>query len=64
VLKPIATAAMERQPDWMARLGGENLTKSMTQAIQHAETSHLDSHHPLPALAHGQAYAIHAGRRP
>jgi DNA-directed RNA polymerase subunit beta' len=56
VLRPLASVAMERQPDWMARLGGENLSRSMLQAAQHGETSHFDGLHPLPSLAHGASY--------
>lgn len=62
ILSPIRTSAFERQSDWMARLGGENLSKSMIQAVQHGETSHFDSLHPLPALAEGRNYNTHPKR--
>ncbi|MET0350074.1 MAG: hypothetical protein ABW067_09835, partial [Rhizobacter sp.] len=59
VLKPVESIPMKRNPDWMARLGSENLAKSMLQAAQHGETSRFDSHHPLPALAQGASYNLH-----
>jgi DNA-directed RNA polymerase subunit beta' len=59
VLKPIESIPLKRQSDWMARLGAENLAKTMLQAAQHGETSHFDSLHPLPALAQGENYGLH-----
>jgi hypothetical protein len=56
VFKPIESVPLKRQGDWMARLGAENLSRTMLQAAQHGETSHFDSLHPLPALAHGALY--------
>jgi DNA-directed RNA polymerase subunit beta' len=59
VLVPLKSNALARQPDWMARLGSENLAKSMLQAAQHGETSHMDGLHPLPGLAQGAHYNLH-----
>ena len=58
VIKPIESVPLKRQTDFMARLGAENLAKTMLQAAQHGETAHFDSLHPLPALAHGATYNL------
>lgn len=58
VLSPLGSLPMKTQRDWMARLGAEDLAKSVLQAAQHGETSHFDSYHPLPALAEGARYNL------
>jgi DNA-directed RNA polymerase subunit beta' len=56
VLMPVRSVAIRNQPDYMARLGTENLSQSMMQAVQHGESTHFDRMHPLPSLAQGQLY--------
>lgn len=58
VLSPLTSLPNKVQGDWMARLSGENLAKTMLQAAQHGETAHFDSLHPIPALAHGANYNL------
>lgn len=58
VLTPVRSIPLRRQTDWMARLSGENLSKSMLQAAQHGEVAHFDSLHPVPALVHGATYNL------
>lgn len=58
VLTPLTSLPNKVQNDWMARLSGENLAKTMLQAAQHGETAHFDSLHPVPALAQGAHYNL------
>ena len=58
VLSPLTSFPNKVQTDWMARLSGENLAKTMLQAAQHGETAHFDSLHPVPALVHGANYGL------
>lgn len=44
------------QPDWMARLQGEQLAREVVTAAQQGQRSRLVGGHPIPALAHGATF--------
>lgn len=48
------------QPDWMARLQGEQLAREIVTAAQQGQRSRLNGGHPIPSLAHGATF----GRTP
>jgi DNA-directed RNA polymerase beta subunit/DNA-directed RNA polymerase beta' subunit/intein/homing endonuclease len=56
MLTPLKSVSIKTQPDFMARLGAENVSSSMLRAAQRGDTARFDGLHPLPALAHGPAY--------
>ena len=58
VLGPVGSIPLRRLPDWMARLQGENLSKSILTGAQHGQTSDLTGLHPIPGIAHGAAYGL------
>lgn len=59
VLSPISSLPDKAQPDWIGRLQGENIAKSITRAAQHGQRSNLMGRHPIPRLAEGRF--IHTG---
>ena len=59
VLSPISSLPDKAQPDWIGRLQGENISKSITRAAQLGHRSDLMGRHPIPRLAEGRF--IHTG---
>lgn len=55
-VKSVKEVPNYRQPDWMARLQGEQLGKSLRTAIQTGQATDLAGLHPIPALAHGPTF--------
>jgi DNA-directed RNA polymerase subunit beta' len=61
VLVPIGSVPDRVQTDWMARLQGENIAKTITRAAQHGQTTDVAGRHPIPRLAYGQHIAAPTG---
>lgn len=60
-LKPMKSLPQRSQPDFLARLMGENIARSLTIAAQHGHTSDTAGIHPIPGLAHGASYGVRRG---
>lgn len=54
VLSPLSSLPDKIQPDWMGRLQGENIAKTITRAAQHGHRSDVMGRHPIPRLAQGE----------
>lgn len=54
VLSPISSLPDKSQPDWIGKLQGENIAKSITRAAQLGHRSDLAGRHPIPRLAQGE----------
>lgn len=59
VLSPLTSIPDKTQTDWIGRLQGENIVKSITKAVQHGQTSNLQGRNPIPRLAEGRFIASH-----
>jgi hypothetical protein len=57
VLSPLSSLPDKVQPDWMGRLQGENLAKTITRGVTHGQRSDLAGRHPIPRLAQGEHIA-------
>jgi DNA-directed RNA polymerase subunit beta' len=57
VITPVGSVPERIQPDWMGRLQGENLSKTIRRAAQHLESADVRGKHPIPRLAYGQYIA-------
>ena len=55
-LKPMESIPLRRQKDFVARLQGENISRSLTVAVQHGHSTDHAGIHPIPGLAHGAGY--------
>jgi DNA-directed RNA polymerase subunit beta' len=53
-LSPLSSLPDKAQPDWIGRLQGENIAKTIMKAVQHGQTSNIKGRHPIPRLVHGQ----------
>lgn len=54
VLSPLSSLPDKVQPDWMGKLQGENIAKTLTRAAQQGHRSDLAGRHPIPRLAQGE----------
>jgi DNA-directed RNA polymerase subunit beta' len=63
VITPVGSVPERIQPDWMGKLQGENLSKTIRRAAQHLETANVRGSHPIPRLAYGQFIASNPGGR-
>lgn len=57
VMTPVVSVPDRTQSDWMGRLQGENLSKTIRRAAQHLESTDVRGKHPIPRLAYGQHIA-------
>ena len=55
ILKSVNALPLLRK-DWMSALGYRNLSKALVEGAGQAWSTDLESHHPVPAFAHGSTF--------